>query len=268
MPGSAERGSRGNMGQRRVTRDFTWLCMLALAAAGCASEPLQTQPLDAYRFRATRANVSVAVDPYFTADRTKAAFRGGESFPESGVLPVQVSIVNEGWEAVTFDPQDFRLVHPDSQVEFPISASEAFTLARLQVGWWALLPIVGQSTVAMRNEPLNKDLESRELRAGTVASGGSVSGFVYFGIGQDQKDLKGWMAALTLKGPRSQDLTYEIPIEGRRDIPVAGNPAAAAGAPWKNPDATTPSTTSGTGPQQVQIIEGATGGVIIRTPPR
>ena len=256
------------MGLRRVTKDFTWFCLLALTAAGCSTTPIPTQSMDTHRFRGTRANVSVAVDPYFTVDRARAAFRGGESFPESGILPVQVTMANESWEDVTFDPRDFRLIRSDSRVELPISASEAFTLAKLQVGWWALLPIVGQSTVAIRNEPLQKDLESRELREGTVASGNSTSGFVYFGIGQDQQNLAGWLVVLVLKTARGQELTYEIPIEGRRDIPVPVNPAAATAPPAKVPAGTPSSAASGTGPQQVQIIEGAAGGVIIRTPPR
>jgi hypothetical protein len=248
---------------RRVTKGLNWFWLLVLSATGCSSAPavIPTQPTEAYQFRGMRAGVSVGVDPYFTVERTQLAFRGGESFPENGVLPVQVSIQNGNREEIKFDPRDFRLVRRDSRVEFPISASEAFSLARLSVGWWAAVPILGPSSVAVRNEPRQKDLESRELREGSLAPGNSTSGFVYFRIAPEERDLAGSLVVVVLKTVGGLDLIYEIPIEGRRDIPVPANPVPASAS-----QASTPPTSSGRSPQTPTRIEGAGGGVIIRSP--
>jgi len=248
---------------RRVTAGFNWFWLLVLSAAGCSSAPevIQTKPMEAYEFRQTQGGVRVAVDPYLTVERTRLAFRGGESFPESGLLPVQVNIENGGREEIKFDPRDFKLARPKSGVELTLSASEAFSLTRLQVGWWAALPILGPSSVAVRNEPRQKDLESRELREGTVTPGGSTSGFLYFRIAPEDSDLAGSVVVAVLKTAGGREMTYEIPIAGRRDIPIPTNPAAASG-----PQAGTPPAATGQGTQRPTRIEGTGGGVIIRSP--
>jgi hypothetical protein len=248
---------------RRVTTGFTWFCLLAFSAAGCSSAPavIQAKPIEAYEFRQTQGGVRVAVDPYLTVERTQLAFRGGESFPESGLLPIQVSIENGGREEVKFDPRDFSLARPKSGVELPLSAAEAFSLTRLSVGWWAALPILGPSSVAVRNEPRQKDLESRELREGTVAPGGSTSGFLYFRIAPEDGDLAGSVVVAVLRTAGGRGLTYEIPIAGRRDIPIPASPTAAS-----VPQAGTPPAPTGQGTQRPTRIEGAGGGVIIRSP--
>jgi hypothetical protein len=246
-----------------MTTRFTWFCLLAFSAAGCSTAPavIQAKPIEAYEFRQTQGGVRVAVDPYLTVERTQLAFRGGESFPESGLLPVQVNIENGGREEIKFDPRDFRLARPKSGVEQPLSASEAFSLTRLQVGWWAALPILGPSSVAVRNEPRQKDLESRELREGTVTPGGSTNGFLYFRIAPEDGDLAGSVVVAVLKSAGGREMTYEIPIAGRRNIPVPTNPAAAG-----TPQAGTPAAPTGQGTQRPTRIEGTGGGVIIRSP--
>ena len=171
----------------------------------------------------------VGVDPYFTAERTRAAFRGGERFPESGVLPVQLTIENGSGGEIKVDPRDFRLVRPNSRGEGPLSAQDAFSLVRTQIRYWALLPIVGDSVTAVRNEPILKDLESRELRESTIPSDATTTGFVYFRIPENEKNLAGSRVMIVLKTASGQDLTYEIPIEGRRDIPVPSSAPQAAG---------------------------------------
>ncbi len=247
----------------RMTRDVTWFWLVLLFPAGCSTAPavIQTKPIEAYEFRQTQGGVRVALDPYFTVERTRLAFRGGEGFPESGLLPVQVNIENGGREEVKLSPRDFRLIRPKSRVEPPLSASEAFSLTRLQVGWWAAVPILGPSSVAVRNEPRQKDLEARELREGSVAPGASTSGFVYFRLDQEDSDLAGSVVVAVLRTAGDRELTYEIPIEGRRDIPVPANPAAAsASQPGRSP------ASSGQGTQAPTRIEGTGGGVIIRSP--
>lgn len=247
------------MNSRRATARCLWL--LVLFAAGCSSAPavVPTQPIEAQQFHGRRGGVLVGVDPYFTAEQTRAVFRGGERFPESGVLPVQLTIENGSRGEIKVDPTDFRLVRPNSQGEGPVSAQDAFSLVRTQIRYWALLPIVGTPVTAARNEPILKDLESRELRESTIPSAGTTTGFVYFRISENEMNLAGSRVMIVLKTASGQDLTYEIPIEGRRDIPVPSSSPRSVGSPA--PSRAAPSTPSG--PTR---IEGAGGGVIIRSP--
>jgi hypothetical protein len=251
------------MNSRRPAAACSWLWLLALLAAGCSAAPavVPTQPAEAQQFRGKRGGVGVGVDPYFRAERLQQTFRGGERFPDSGVLPVQLTIENGSGGEIKVDPRDFRLVRPNSREEGPLSAQDAFSLVRTQIRYWALIPIVGSSVTAVRNEPILKDLESRELRESAIPSGATTTGFVYFRIPENEKNLAGSRVMIVLKTASGQDLTYEIPIEGRRDIPAPSGPARSAGSPA--PSSAAPSTPSG--PTR---IEGAGGGVIIRSPAR
>jgi hypothetical protein len=261
------------MNSRRPAAGCSWLWLLVIVAAGCSSAPavLPTQPVEARQFHERRGGVLVGLDPYFTAERTRTAFRGGERFPESGVLPVQLTIENGSGGEIKVDPRDFRLVRPNSRGEGPISAQDAFSLVRTQIRYWALLPIVGDSVTAVRNEPILKDLASRELRESTISSGATTTGFVYFRIPENEKNLAGSRVMIVLRTASGQDLTYEIPIEGRRDIPV---PSSAPQAGGRDPRPTPPPErgrereggSGATTPSGPIRIEGADGGVIIRSP--
>lgn len=252
------------MNSRRATAGCSWLWLLALLAVGCSRAPVvvPTQPIEAHQFQGKRGGVSVGVDPYFTTERLVQTFRGGDQFPESGVLPVQVTIENGSGGEIKINPRDFRLVRPNSRGEAPLSAQDAFSLVKIRIRYWALLPIVGGSVTAVRNEPILKDLESRELREATIPPGGLTTGFVYFQVPEEQKNLAGSLMVVVIKGPSGQDLIYEIPIQGRRDIPVSATPSESArSATPPKPVPLDPKV-----PSSPTRIEGAGGGVIIRSP--
>jgi hypothetical protein len=221
-----------------------------------------TQPIEAHQFQGKRGGVSVGVDPYFTTERLVQTFRGGERFAESGVLPVQLTIENGSGGEIEINPRDFRLVRPNSRGDAPLSAQDAFSLVRIRIRYWALIPIVGSSVTAVRNEPMLKDLESRELREATVPPAGLTTGFVYFQIPEEQKNLAGSLMVVVVRSPSGQDLIFEIPIQGRRDIPVPATPSESAGSPAPS----RPASSNPTVPPGPTRIEGAGGAVIIRSP--
>ena len=252
------------MNSRRATAGCFWLWLLVLLAVGCSRAPavVPTQPVEAHQFQGKRGGVSVGVDPYVTMNRLVETFRGGDNFPGSGVLPVQVTIENGSGGEITINPRDFRLVRPNSRGDMSLSAQDAFSLVKIRIRYWALLPIVGSSVTAVRNEPILKDLESRELREATIPPGGLTTGFVYFQVPEEQKNLAGSLMVVVVKGPSGQDLIYEIPIQGRRDIPAPATPSESAGSPAPSrPVPLDPKV-----PSSPTRIEGAGGGVIIRSP--
>ncbi len=252
------------MNSRRGMTGCPWLWLLVLCWAGCSGAPaaIPPQPLDAYQFQETRGGVGVGVDPYFTVERVARTFRGGESFAENGVLPVRVTIHNGSREEVTVNPRDFRLVRPNGSWDIPLSAQDAFSLTKVRLGLWGAVTIIGGPITAARNEPRLKDLEARELQETTISPGNSSTGFVYFGIPPEEKNMTGSRVMLVLRSASRQDLSYEIPVEGRRDIPQPPGAPEASGAPGPS-GARAPAPTS---PSGLIIIEGTGGGVIIRNP--
>lgn len=252
------------MNSRRTAAGYSWLWLLPLLAVGCSHAPavVPTQPVEAHQFQGKRGGVSVGVDPYYARERLVQTFRGGDNFPESGVLPVQVTIENSSGGEISVDPRDFRLARPNSPVDIPLSADGAFSLVKIRVRYWALLPIVGTAVTAGRNEPILRDLETRELREGKIAPGGTTTGFVYFQVPEEQKNLAGSLMVVVVKGASGRDLIFEIPIQGRRDLPVSTRPAEAAGSTTPpKPVPLDPKV-----PSSPTRIEGPSGGVIIRSP--
>jgi hypothetical protein len=84
--------------------------------------------MEAYPFRQVQGEVRVALDPYFTAERTRGTFSGGEEFPEKGLLPVRVIIVNGSTSEIQVSPRDFRLVRRTGQTEVALSPYDAFAM--------------------------------------------------------------------------------------------------------------------------------------------
>ena len=248
---------------RRIVPPGWALCVLAVLLAACSSAPVAIPPqaVETYQFQQILGGVRVAVDPFFTVERTRSAFRGGEEFPENGLLPVQVVIENGSAGDVRADPRGFRLVRANGETEVPLSPYDAFSMVRLSVGWWGLgAGFVGGSVPAVRNEGRMKDIEARALREATVSPGKSATGFVYFALREGEVNLAGHRIACLLQESAAREMTYEIPIAGRRDIPTpASRPETA---PLAKPSVSS----DPTAPQAPIRTEGAGGGVIIRSP--
>ena len=251
------------MGLRRTIPPGWALCVLAVLAAACSSAPVAIPPqaVETYQFQQILGGVRVAVDPFFTVERTRGAFRGGEEFPEKGLLPVQVVIENESAGDIRVDPRGFRLVRANGETEVPLSPYDAFSMVRLSVWWWGLgAGFVGGSVPAVRNEGRMKDIEARALKETTVSPGKSATGFVYFALREGEVNLSGHRIAGLLQGSATREMTYEIPIAGRRDIPTP------ASRPETAPPAKPSVSSDPTAPQVPIRTEGACGGVIIRSP--
>jgi hypothetical protein len=237
--------------------------LLAALVTACSSAPVAIPPkaVETYEFQQILGGVRVAVDPFFTVERTRGAFRGGEEFPEKGLLPVQVVIENRSAGDVRVDPRGVRLVRANGQAEVPLSPYDAFSMVRLSVGWWGLgAGFVGGSVPAARNEGRMKDIEARALQETTVPPEKSVSGFVYFPLREGEVNLAGSWVVFPLQGSANREMNYEIPIAGRRDIPTPSSLPETA-TPVKPPVSSDP-----TAPQAPIRTEGAGGGVIIRSP--
>jgi hypothetical protein len=252
---------------RRAMRRPAGLWLLMLLMIGCSHTPLPIPPqsIEAYSFRQAQSGVRVAVDPYFTLDRMQVAFSGGEDFSQNGLLPIQVIIENDSPGAIQIDPRAFRLLRPDGRVELALSPQDALSLIKKTMGWWAALGggLVAGPASAYQNESRQKSLEARALKEETLSEGRSANGFVYFPISENEKSLAGNRVVFAVSGPEGRALTYEILIDGRRDLPLAVNkpetgeqPKLPVQTPLDPRNSQSPTRIEGTGGQ----------GVIIRSP--
>ncbi len=227
------------------------LLLLLVGACGHTPVSVPVRPAEDYAFRQTMGGVRVAVDPFFTADRTRQLFSGGEEFPDKGLLPVHVIIENGSGEEVRLDPAEARLLRPDGRPYFSLPPYDAFSMVKVGMGWWAVAAgLGGGAAPAYRNQARQKDIESRALKNAPVAPGTSVSGFLYFSIPEETLNLAGHRVVLPAKTGSGRDPAFEIRIEGRRDLLPARERAPAK--------TEAPTRTEGTGGQ----------GVIIRSPTR
>lgn len=246
---------------RQPTQPGKALWLAALLVAGCSRAPVGIAPqaIESYQFQHAQGGVRVAVDPFFTLVRTQATFRGGEDFGGSGLLPVHVVIENGSPGDIRVDPQDFRLVRRNGETEIALSAYDAFSKVRVGVGWWWIAGHVGASVPAAQNDARQKDIEARALQGRTIAAGGSANGFVYFSLREGENDLASYRIVFPIQGQAGEEMTYEIPIAGHRDRPTPTKPPETAQTP-------APSVPKETQTRTPIRIEGAGGGVIIRSP--
>jgi hypothetical protein len=232
--------------------------MVILLATGCASPAAApTEPINTYLLRQVQGGVEVALDPYLQEDRAREVFSTADQFAAAGLLPVQVLIQNGSTQQVKVDPLNFLLLRSNGQQGISLTAQDAFSLVRKAIGMWALLPIVGQSTVGIQNEQRLREFEARALRAVEIQPEQSASGFVYFQLPPSESNLAGSRVVCVLREGGDKDLNYEILLSGNRDAPVAAAPAPK------------PAEVKGTpiSPGGPIKIEGTGGkGVIIRSP--
>jgi hypothetical protein len=241
--------------------------LLTFLMFGCSHTPppIPPQSIDAYSFRQAQAGVRVALDPYITLDRLQVAFSGGEDFSPNGLLPIQVIIENDSPGAIQVDPRAFRLLRPNGRVELALSPQDALAMIKKSMGWWAALGggLIAGPASAYQNEGRQKSLDARALKEETLSQGMSANGFVYFPITENEKSLAGNRVVFAVTGPEGRALTFELLIDGQRDLPLAVN-KPETGEQTKLP-AQTP--LDPRNPQSPTRIEGTGGqGVIIRSP--
>ena len=239
------------VGARRVG---FWV--LGCLLAGCSGGSASVRPVQDYPFYQERDAVKVAVDPLFSKERAAAEFPGGEAFAEQGLLPVRVVIENGSRQTIRADLASFRLVRANGQSDNALSVQDAFATVKPPVGWWAALPILGPSASAIRNADWFKQFESRALKDTPISSEGSATGFVYFYFPDTEKNLAGIRVVFAFQAESGGERAFAIALQGRRDIP---NPSAQS-EPTRA--ASRPSQT----PQGLTRVDGADGGVIIRSP--
>ena len=228
--------------------------LLGALGTGCGhtSVPIPVEPMDRYAFRQTLGGVRVAADPYFTVDRLRATFTGGEDFPEKGLLPVHLIVENRSPDTVRMDADGARLLRPDGRTHESLRPYDAFSLIKLGVGWWAIGGgVLGGGARAYQNDARQKDIEGRAVREKAIPVGEDLQGFLYFAIPDVVQNLAGFRLVVSGTTAGGRSLAFEIPIGGSREIPKSQESSSGP---------------TGTSQPPIRLDQPTEGGVIIRSP--
>jgi hypothetical protein len=214
---------------RRKSSDSgkAWVANLSIAAFAASlltapalavdrGTPFRPKPIESYEARITFDQVTIAADPFDTAEKTATAF-GKLNLPEYGILPVLIVIENK--RSAPIDLKSLLATYRARGGD-EIEATPASDI-RFAGGGPRKPKLPGSAPIPLpfptrgkKNPLADSIVEERGFAAKVIAPGESAHGFVYF-----QTGYKG-SVTLTLSGLRdaatAKDLFFfEIPITHR-----------------------------------------------------
>ncbi len=144
--------------------------MLTGLVADYAIKPVKIQPIDTYPARVTVGNITVAVDPYATDEKSYTAF-DFKNLNSRGYHPVHLIIQNATPDYITIRTRNIVLVNAAGTELFATSA--AVVVNDLFKG----------NLSYKRGSPFS-DFSAKELSGGRVDPNGVIDGFLFFFIPQ------------------------------------------------------------------------------------
>jgi len=179
---------------------------MSIAAAFAADNKTFKAPAVAdLAHKQTNEKLTIAVDPYVSGDKVKAAF--GKLNPyEHGVLPVLVVIQNDTGKTIQLKNIRVEYVgpHGDRAVATPANEVKYVTPPKQPTQ-------VGAITIHSKN-PLDVwEIEGRAFQALMLPVGSTASGFFYFQTGIQQGATL-YLSGLTEAGTNRELVYFEVPL--------------------------------------------------------
>ncbi len=187
-----------------------------LTVSGCVSyTPKQIAMNDpaAYTMHQTRENVSLAVDPYYSAEKQKTAFDTSDSMISQGLMPVAVVVKNEGDFPVKIEKDMFALVKPDGSQEKPLPVEEVYKVVKYStLGRAVMGGAFAAASANHANEAMLADLKNKALKNQVVAKDATDAGFLFFDVPKNIKGVDGYkiMSDISENGTA---VDFKIPLQ-------------------------------------------------------
>ncbi len=170
--------------------------------------------------KATKGDLTVYVEEFVTGEKSERAF--DVNMPAGGVLPMLMSVENNGREAFDVNLADIRL-RGDKQLKLLASEDAAVraqrgTAARA-LGWSMIVPIVtipiavGASAIHTGNvnQQIVRDFTAKGLPNGAVLPNKERSGFVFFETDDNRKGVAGLTLDVTVRNSNTgEPISVEI----------------------------------------------------------
>ena len=164
---------------------------MPLSGGDYQARTVTVQPVDSYPARVTIEQVTVAVDPYATDEKSHTAF-DVKDLNSKGYFAVHVIIRNASGNPLALRTRNIVLVSPKGQEYYTTPAT------------LVVQDVVG-STSTKSGSPL-LDFTSKELTNLSIEPGAVVNGFVFFYTTEPKKNL---FAGSKLRIPAIRDETAQ-----------------------------------------------------------
>lgn len=174
------------------------ILLVSTTLAGYKSQKVKVDPASSYACHLKQGTLTIAADPYQTWEKLKTVFDLKE-LDQMGVIPIQVVLTNEGEDAIVVDGREIHLLDSKNS---SIEGMAVEDVVRVVIG--------KSAPPATKNSPksplpfprsggrkgdlfeIETDLTNKSLGEVRVAPKSTASGFIYFRLPENQRDLRGY----------------------------------------------------------------------------
>jgi len=194
-----------------VFKRLALIVSIAAAFAADKEAPFKAAPAASYPHHQTNDAITVAVDPYASGEKMKAAFGKVDPY-QYGVLPVLVVIQNDGKEAIRLDRLKVEYIGPGHQ------RVEATPPKDVRYARGPQRPSVtpgpgGRVAIKSKKNPLDAwEIEGRAFAAQMLPAGQSASGFFYFET-ELQPGATVYLSGMREAGSGKELFYFETPLQ-------------------------------------------------------
>ena len=205
---------------------FAALCVWLVATPVLAKDPVFTMPraFHAKTYPAHEAHemekLSIAVDPYDTADKTAGTFT--TDFREEGILPIMIIFSNDGTQPISLADMQVLMVTRRRVKISPFSNEDVFRriahkkeARNLPLPNPLPVPLPGKKSKRQVSKEAEVEVEGAQFMARAVEPKSTRSGFLFFNVEGIPNAMAGASIVITgLADAKGNELFYfEIPLE-------------------------------------------------------
>jgi hypothetical protein len=166
-------------------RYCNWLILfLSIAAPAADKETFRVGPAESYSHRATGEKITIAAEPFETAEKTRPVF-GKEDPNKHGVLPVLIVIKNDSEKALRLEGMRVEYIDQNRNTLEATPAQDVPYLGGVSRPRMIDNPIpTGAPKMSTKKSKLNAlEIQTRAFAAKMLPPGDSAGGFFYYQTG-------------------------------------------------------------------------------------
>lgn len=212
------------MGRETAVR---WAVLLTVALLwGCASYTPSLVKLDPTGPKAqseAKNDVLVYVEEYATREKCQRAF--DTDLSGEGVLPLLVLVRNNAGCPYEVTPKTFAVEAGDKELE-ALTVEQAVAKAKRgavgrALGWSMIVPIISIPVAVVAsaahtgkvNQQIIQDFSAKAFPGGTIMPNREISGFLFFVLDKERKDLSGLRLRMTFRNTDTgEPLMITLPL--------------------------------------------------------
>jgi hypothetical protein len=202
------------------------LFFITFLSFGCASYTpslVKMDPMDPNVNKQTKGDLCVLIGEYATPEKCEKVF--DTNLFEKGVVPLLISIQNNGQHSYEVKSTDISIRDGNGLAKI-LTPEEAATKAKRSaigraVGWSMIVPIISIPIAAAAsvnhtskvNKQIVQDFVMKGLHDGVIMPNKELTGFLFFELNKDRKDLSGLNFEITARNQQTGEvITITSPL--------------------------------------------------------